>query len=288
VTTTRQGWRSALDLRLLAFTVIVCGSLPLLACSSVFSLARDVSRSHDGILRHSSGLPSSSIPGDNNDIDDNDDDDSDDDDAGALPGDAIRLTADRGPIRLLVETHGHSRSSLHWESGSLRGPPRKNLDEQTRSIDRDISDRIAPPPAWTAARSHRQPQNPSHDTQDVDERDFDDRDDDDDDDDDDESAGALLAASAMLESGHADGRRLIPARFGAHSPVSSEAQSLRGPPSRILADRTSSLRHGIPNHTSLFLIAPHGHWLRAPPRSFPPTRPGFRAHTSIATASRRT
>jgi hypothetical protein len=289
VTTTRQGWRSSLDLRALVFTVIVCGSVPLLAFSSAWSLARAASPSRGGSLRHSSGLPPSNLPGDNNDIDDNDDDDGDGDEASALPGRAFRLTADPGPVRLLGETQVGSRGSLRWGTCLLRGPPCHNLDEHTRSLHRHSSNPIAVPPALDAAGSHRHSQTPSHDPQEADDRDLDDRDDDDDDDDDDgddERADALPAASAVLTTAAHD-RRLIHATFGAHSPVRSEAHSLRGPP-RILTDHTPSFRHGIPHHTPPFSLAPHGPWLRAPPDSLAPTNPAARARTSIATASRRT
>jgi hypothetical protein len=257
-----------MDLCLLVLTAVVCGSAPLLAFSSASSLGRDGSPSRGGFLHQPSSRPPCHLPGDSNDIDDNDDDD-DGDGASALPGDSTRLSTDSQLGHLLVETSRDRPAAIRWESGSLRGPPRLNLDNRTRPSFRHISGKIAAPYAWTATDSPHHSQSFPDDPQDVDDNDLDDRDDDDDGDDDDgddESASAL-PASVVLAAGRADGRRLILTTLGAHSPVRSEAHSLRGPPRPVLADHPFPLGHPFPNHASPFFSPPRGQWLRAPPHS---------------------
>jgi len=274
-----------MDLSVLVFTVVVCGSLPLLAWSSAWSLARGASPSRNGLLSRSSETPLSTLPADNNDVDDNDDDDSDDDDAGALPGEAIGVIADHDATRLLIQRGYAPPLPLERESSSLRGPPRSTVDEQTRSIACNSSGPIVQQPVWTAEDSPRQPQNSPDDPQDVDDRD--ERDDDDDDDDDDESAGALSDTSAALTADQTDGRRVIPLTSGTHSPLKSETHSLRGPPLRILTNDSTPRDYDIPNPTPQLLAVPYWHCLRAPPHSLASSHSPSRARKVIATATRR-
>jgi hypothetical protein len=285
VTATRQGWRSALDQSILGFTVVVCSSLSLLSWSSVWSLARAGSPSLQ-LVNDSSGTPLSTLPADNNDVDDNDDDDdSDDDDAGALPGEAIGVIADHGATQLLTRRRHAEPLPLEWDNSSLRGPPRSNLDERTRSIACDSSGQIVQPSFWTAEDSPRQPQNSSDDTQDVDDRD--ERDDDDDDDGDDENAVALSITSAALTVDRTGGQRVNPLTSSTHSPLTAGNHSLRGPPRRILTNDTTPRDRDIPNPTPQLLAVPYWHWLRAPPHSLAPSHSLSRARNVIATATRR-
>jgi len=269
VTTTRQGWLSALEPAVLLFTVVVCCSLSLLAYSGASVLSGDALGSENRWLggpsgalawtAESQGHPRNS-PDDDRDIDDNDDDD----DAGALPGMSIILTEDQAQARHLIQTKFDPRSSLRSEGCSLRGPPRLGLDELTYALDRHIPDQIFRPPAWTAADSHRHPRNSSDSNRDDD---IDDRDRDDDDDDDKDDGGALSAMSIGLTTGRGDAQRVIQREFGARLAFESEAHSLRGPPHVRLPHPAFSLHRNFPDDTSLFSFAADGHSLRAPPRS---------------------
>ena len=279
MTTTRQGWLSALEPAVLLFTVVVCCSLSLLAYSGASVLSGDALGSENRWLggpsgalawtAESQGHPRNS-PDDDRDIDDNDDDD----DASALSAVAIILTADQVQARLLIQTEFDPRSSLRSEGCSLRGPPRVGLDELTYALDRHISNQISRPPASTAADSHSHPRNSSDDDRDDD---IDDRDRDDDDDDDD--GGALPAMSIRLTAGHG-ARPVIQTEFGAQLAFESEAHSLRGPPHVRLPDPAFSLDRTFPDWTSVFSFASDGHSLRAPPQSLPHFSEITRSHAN--------
>jgi hypothetical protein len=268
---TRPGWRSIVDLSFCVFIVVVCGSVSLLTYSGASAPTYDAAGSRDRFVNESSRVPvwtadsesRKDLPGDHDDVDDSDDDD--DDDGHALGDGAVALVADYGPAWMIVATPVAARSSLGAASWFPRGPPQVDQDEFTCSSASRISDPSFRLPAWTATDSQRQPQNSVPDNRDVEDRDLDDRDDDDDGDD--ESPDALAAASIDLTADHADGRRVIDADSGAHSPVGCEAHSLRGPPSPLCPDSSPSLDDDITGHTSQLFFASDCHRLRAPPRS---------------------
>ena len=285
MTTTRQGWLSALEPAVLLFTVVVCCSLSLLAYSGASVLSGDALGSENRWL----GAPSGALawtaeshghpwnsPDDDRDIDDNDDDD----DAGALPGTSIMLTADQAQAWSLIPTKFDPRSSLRVEGCSLRGPPRLGLHELTYSLDRYIPDQMSRPPAWTAADSDRHPSNSSDDNRD----DINDRDEDDDDGND-EGGSALPTVSTDLIADDADARRVIQTEIRTPSLVGSEAHALRGPPKPSVSDAAPSACRNIPDPTSRCFVS-DGHSLRAPPESLPTTDQSSRAITPIANETR--
>jgi hypothetical protein len=118
LTTTRRGWWLALEPALLAFTVVVCGSVSLLANSRASAFDRD----HQ--CDTSSSIPSTATAASHDSFDDGDDDG----DVGvallALP---IILTSDEGPDAPLVQIEFDVLLSLRSERVSSRGPPDRNL-----------------------------------------------------------------------------------------------------------------------------------------------------------------
>jgi hypothetical protein len=208
---TRRGWWLVLELALLAFTVIVCGGVSLVASSHASVLDREDPRDTPGSNRWATAAHPS--------VDDGDDDGDDDDDAGvALLGSSIVLTSDEGHAVPHVEMD--VPLSLREECLSSRGPPFYDHECDTSGSTRSTA---------TAA---------SRDS-------FDDGDDDDDDDDDD--GAALLAASITLTSDEShDGPSVqTHARFSLRSECLSSRGPPRGSPDRDLSSWTAghSERH---------------------------------------------
>jgi hypothetical protein len=198
--TTRRGWWPALEPALLAFTVVVCGSVSLLAYAHAAALACDHQCDTSGSNRWTSTATS-------HHSDDGDDDGDDDDDVGvALLAGSIMLTSDDRHDGPRVEAD--VPLSLRSECLSSRGPP--DYDHQ---CDTPGSNR------WTATVTSR-----------------DSSDDSDDDDDDDDVGYALLAASIILTSDDGHDGPLVQT----HVPLSLRSERLsRGPP-RGSADRDLS------------------------------------------------
>jgi hypothetical protein len=165
---TRRGWWLVLEPALLAFTVVVCGGVSLVASSHASALDREDPRDTPGSNRWTTAAPPS--------VDDGDDDGDDDDDTGvALLGSSIVLTSDDGHDGPLVQTA--VPLSLRSARLSSRGPPRGPHD-------RDLS-------SWTSG---------DHDS-------VDDGDDDDDDDDDGGAALLAASITPTSDEGH-DGPRV--------------------------------------------------------------------------------
>jgi hypothetical protein len=133
LTTTRRGWWLALEPALLAFAIVVCGSVSLLAYAHASAGACD----H---LRDTSGsIPSTVAAASRDSFDDGDDDGDDDDDVGAaLPAAPIVLTSDEGPGAPVVRIELDVLSSLRSERVYSRGPPDRDLPSWT--ADSDSSD----------------------------------------------------------------------------------------------------------------------------------------------------
>jgi hypothetical protein len=112
--TTRRGWWPALEPALLAFTVVVCGSVSLLANSRASAFDRDHQCDTSGSTLSTATAASH--------------DSFDDGDVGvallALP---IVLTSDEGPDAPLVQIEFDVLLSLRSERVSSRGPPDRNL-----------------------------------------------------------------------------------------------------------------------------------------------------------------
>ena len=127
--TTRRGWWPALEPALLAFTVVVCGSVSLLANSRASAFDRDHQCATSG------SISSTATAASHDSFDDGDDDG----DVGvallALP---IILTSDEGPDAPLVQSGFDVLLSLRSERVSLRGPPDRNL--ASWAADSDSSD----------------------------------------------------------------------------------------------------------------------------------------------------
>jgi len=192
--TTRRGWWPALEPALLAFTVVVCGSVSLLAYAHASAGACDHQCDTSGSDRWTSTATS-------HHSDDGDDDDDDDDDVGyALLAASIILTSDDGLGGPVVQTEFDVPSSLRSKRLS-RGPPRG-------SADRDLS-------SWTAGDSERHRQNSS--PADID-----------DDDDDDDDTGELGRPS--FASGAGQSCILIISEFDKRCSFASDNHSLRAPP----------------------------------------------------------
>jgi hypothetical protein len=144
---TRRGWWPALEPALLAFTVVVCGSVSLLANSRASAFDRD----HQCDTSGSDRLTATATSPDSFDNRDDDDDVVD-----ALLASPFILTSDDGLGGPVVQTEFDLPSSLRSERLSLRGPP-----------DRDL-------PAWrTVGDSERHRQNSSDDSVDDDDDDDD-------------------------------------------------------------------------------------------------------------------
>ena len=196
MTTTRRGWWPALELALLAFTVVVCGSVALLAHAHASALHCDHQCDTSGSNRSTATATS------HDSVDDGDDDGDDDDDVGyALLAASIVLTSDDGHDGPRVQTH--VPSSLRSERLSSRGPPRG-------SPDRDLS-------SWTAGHSERHRHNSS-----------DDGDIDDDDDDDDDDSSELGRSSPAPNRGQT--WILILSELDGPFSFASDNHSLRAPP----------------------------------------------------------
>jgi len=191
VTDTRRGWWPALELALLAFTVVVCG---MLAHAHASALHCDHQCDTSGSNRSTATATS------HDSVDDGDDDGDDDDEVGyALHAASIILTSDdrHGAPRLEADVPLCLRS----QRLSSRGPPDYDHQYDTPGSNR-----------WTATSTSR-----------------DSSDDGDDDDDDDDDVGyALLAASTILTSdeGH-EGPRV---QTHVPSSLRSQRLSSRGPP----------------------------------------------------------
>jgi len=127
--TTRRGWWPALEPALLAFTVVVCGSVSLLANSRASAFDRDHQCDTSG------SIPSTATAASHDSFDDGDDDG----DVGvALLASPFILTSDDGLGGPVVQTEFDVPSSLRSERLSLRGPPDRNL--ASWAADSDSSD----------------------------------------------------------------------------------------------------------------------------------------------------
>jgi len=119
VTTTHRGWWPALEPALLAFAVVVCGGVSLVALSHAF--AGDCGEPCAATTR-SSVWTAAAV--DQDPLDDDDDDDAPD----GFVATAIVVTSDHGVGRPLVERAFDAPSVLHVDALVPRGPP-----EWTRS-----------------------------------------------------------------------------------------------------------------------------------------------------------
>jgi len=200
---TRRGWWLVLEPAMLAFTVVVCGSVALLANSHASASVRD----HQYDTSGSDHTTVSAILHDS--VDDGDDNDDDDDDVGnALPAAPINLTSDGSHDGPRVQTY--APLSLLWERLSSRGPPSRDHRADTSGSSRAT--------VMAACRVS------------VD-------DSDDDDDDDDDAGNALLVAPTVLTSDEShDGPRV---QTHVPSSLRFERLSSRGPP-RVSPDRIPS------------------------------------------------
>jgi len=214
VTDTRRGWWPALELALLAFTVVVCGSVALLAHAHASALPCDHQCDTSGSNRSTATATS------HDSVDDGDDDgDDDDDDVGyALLAASIILTSDEGHAGPRIDTN--VPLSLRSERRSSRGPPDYDHQSDTPGSNR-----------WTATATSR-------DSSD---------DGDDDDDDDDDVGAALLATSITLTSddGHDGPRVQTHVLLSLRSARLSSRGPPRGSPDRDLSSWTAgdSERH---------------------------------------------
>jgi hypothetical protein len=204
VTTTRRGW-PALEPALLAFAVVVCGSVSLLAMSHV-----SASDCRDRCDATTSSSHWTAAVSDQDSLDDGDDDDAQD----GLVALSIVLTSDDAFGRLLVQTDFDVAARRRSEHLVPRGPPHRT---------RNTSDSHQ----WTVA---------VHDS--VDDGDDDSAGDDDDDGIDD--AGNAIAALTSVKTGDGSSRPVPQVAFGIALTLWSEHLASRGPPPD---DRNSPVFH---------------------------------------------
>jgi len=210
VTTTRRGW-PALEPALLAFAVVVCGSVSLLAMSHV-----SASDCHDRCDATTSSSHWTAVVTDQDPLDDGDDDDAPDAFV-ALP---IVLTSDAGFGRLLIQNEFDGASTLRTGHLVPRGPPDwTRIPHHSAPHPQEVLFSAARPGSrhWTAA---------FHDSVD----DSDDDGDNDDDDDGVDDVGDAIAAPAILNAHDDSHHPVVVAEFGVALTLQSENLAPRGPP----------------------------------------------------------
>lgn len=198
LTTIRSARRSRLESAVCVFTVMVCGSLSLLAASDAFALGVDHQRNASAWLSWTAvGTLGDSFVGGACDNDDRDEDDGDNDDgAGAADGVTTVLTADHGQSWHVIASALDAPSSRGSACHSLRGPPRGAIP---------VPDSIDRPRAGQTAGAL-----------DIDDRAKAD------------GVGMLPAASTVLTTHHSHWTN--PSGFRRSPQLGSDGISLRGPP----------------------------------------------------------
>jgi len=303
VTTTRRGWWPALEPALLAFAVVVCGSVSALAQSRAMAIDGDHQWNPTGSTYWTA------TPTDRDSLDDRDDDDDGADSIVALP---ILLTSDDGFGRLLIQTEFDVALTLRSERLASRGPPDrpwKPRDSERHPQDSLLAFTVpssggapllAQPRASTIDSNDRARTSDSNHWTALSHDSVDDGDDDGDDDDDDgaDDVVGTIAAPLILttdDSGHSVNR----AEFDVTPTLLWEQLASRGPPNWTWNpcprqsqdssdidvtdddddddsgefDRLSLAGTCGPNrililskHIDLFSVASDNHSLRAPPQ----------------------